>query len=95
MQIQKVFNSLTPTSIFWIILGTLGVLIGAFWVYRWRLGFIYPSFGLVAFGSGGIVCGLTNGFTDQSPFGRKLSKFGLLFLLIGVLLIGFYAFRFI
>lgn len=95
MQIKKVFNSLTPTSIFWVVMGCAGILIGAFWLYRYRLAFMYPTFGLIALGGGGIVCGLTNGFTDQSAFGRKLSKFGLLFLIVGILMIGYYAYRFV
>lgn len=95
MQLKKIFNSLTLTSICWLALGALGIFVGLYWLYRWRLAYMYPTFGLIALGGGGIVCGLTNGFTDQSPFGRKLSKFGLLFLIIGILMIGYYAYRFI
>ena len=88
MRIQKIFNSLTLTSIFWIVMGFVGILIGTYWLYRYRLTFMYTTLGLIAFGGGGIVCGWTNGFTDQSAFGRKLSKFGLLFLIIGIALFG-------
>lgn len=95
MQRQKILSSLTPTSIFWIALGIAGFLVGAYWFYRYRLMFMYPTFGLIALGGGGIICGLTNGFTDQSPFGRKLSKFGLLFFIIGAAMIGYHVFRFI
>lgn len=95
MQRQNLFGNLTPTSFFWIALGSFGVLLGAYWFYRYRLWYLYPSLGSVALGCGAIVCGLTNGFTDQSPFSRKLSKFGLLFLLIGALLVGYHVYRFI
>ena len=95
MQLKKIINSLTATSVSWLLLGAFGVLAGALMFYKWRFGFLYPSAGLISLGAGGILCGLTNGFTDQSPTGRIISKFGLLALLAGVLLIGYYAYRFI
>jgi hypothetical protein len=95
MQIKKIFNSLTLTSIFWIVVGFLGLLLGCYWFYKYRVTYFYSTFALIAYGGGGIICGLTNGFTDQSAFGRKLSKFGLLLLLIGTALFGFFAYRYI
>lgn len=93
MQIKKIFNSLTPTSIFWLVLGIIIFLYGVYIGYKWRM--YYYSFGLLSAGFGGMICGLTNGFTDQSPKGRVISKFGIAALLIGVAMLVYYFYKFI
>lgn len=51
-------------------------------------------FGALLTGIAMILCGLTNGFTDHSPLGRKFKKTGILFFLGGVplLLYSFWGF---
>lgn len=93
MQPQKIITSLTPTSIFWLVLGAAIFAYGVYIAYRWRM-YSY-AVGLIGMGIGSIICGLTNGFTDQSPTGRIVSKFGIVALLGGVVLVGYYFLRFI
>jgi uncharacterized membrane protein HdeD (DUF308 family) len=95
MKVKKIRNSLTVNSISWLILGVSGILAGIFLLISWRTFYLYLATGLIAIGFGGTICGLTNGFTDQSANGRVLSKFGLLALIVGALLIIYYAYRFI
>lgn len=93
MQIKKVFNSLTATSVFWLVLGVIILIVGVYVGYKWRM--YYFAFGLFSTGFGVIFCGLTNGFTDHSPTGRIVSKFGILALLAGLVLTLYYVSKFV
>lgn len=93
MKAGKILSTLTPTSIMWIVLGAGIMLFSAYVGKFWRM---YAfAVGLFLLGVGGILCGLTNGFTDHSPNGRIIGKFGLLALGGGLLLCGYYMFRMI
>lgn len=91
MKAGKILSSLTPTSMMWIALGAGIMLFGAYVGKSWRM---YAfAVGLLLLGIGGVLCGLTNGFTDYSPSGRIIKKFGLLALGGGLLLSVYYIFR--
>lgn len=91
MKAGKILSSLTPTSIMWIALGAGIMLFGAYVGKFWRM---YAfGVGLILLGIGGVLCGLTNGFTDYSPTGRIIKKIGLLTLGGGLLLSAYYMFR--
>ena len=86
-------RNLTLNSIFWLVLGVLLFGYGAYNAYYWR-DYIFSS-GLIFLGLGSISCGLTNGFADYSPMGRMLWRFGLPFLLLGLLLTGYHVSKYI
>jgi hypothetical protein len=87
------FSNLNFNSIFYLFLGLLLMLAGGYYAYRMRM---YPlGGGLIFLGAGGILCGLTNGFTDYSPTGRMLWKIGVPTLLLGLLMTGYGVLRFI
>ena len=87
------FRDLTLNSIFWLFLGALLLFAGGYVGYSWRM---YPfAAGLVFLGTGGVFCGVTNGFTDQTPTARLLWKIGILALLLGLLLTGYSMLKFI
>jgi hypothetical protein len=81
------FRKLTLNSILWMLMG-LGCLIAAGF-YGWEArkyisrGFPLPG-GLLLTGLAMSLCGLTNGFTDQSPWGRKFKKLGILCFIAGL-----------
>lgn len=80
-------RNLTFNSIAWIVLGLIFFIWGSFLI--WQYGrFITRAFplplGALLTGTAMILCGLTNGFTDHSPLGRKLKKLGTLFFLGGL-----------
>ncbi|MGI8554914.1 MAG: hypothetical protein ACR2LT_00945 [Pyrinomonadaceae bacterium] len=87
------FRNLTLTSIFWLALG-LGLFVcGGYFGYGRRM---YPfALGLFFLGSGSVLCGITNGFTDYSRNGRLLWKIGAVVLLLGILLTGYGGYRFV
>ncbi len=81
------FRNLTFNSIIWMVLGfgcfVAGVYYG--WEFRRAITRMFPlPFGLSSVGLAMILCGLTNGFTDQSPLGRNARKLGILFFLVGL-----------
>jgi ABC-type spermidine/putrescine transport system permease subunit II len=92
-------RNLTFNSILWIVLGLGCFIAGSYygWQYRRAItSIIYFSliFGLLVTGLAMILCGLTNGFTDQTPWGRRFRKIGALAFIGGLpmLLYGFYRF---
>lgn len=86
-------RNLTLTSFFWIILGVGFFLGGAYLTYKWRMIWMQlPMWvGFMMFGVGMILCGLTNGFTDYTPLGRKLKKVGAFLLITGIIPIAYIA----
>ncbi len=84
-------RNLTLNSIFWLFLGVLLTIYGGYVVYRFR---IYPfGAGLIFTGLGGILCGVTNGFTDYTPLGRLFWKIGIIALLLGLPVVIYYIYR--
>lgn len=86
-------RNLTLTSIFWIILGLGFTLGGTYLTYKWRMFWMQlpMTVGFMMVGVGMILCGITNGFTDHTPLGRKLKKIGAFLLIVGVPPIGYVA----
>jgi hypothetical protein len=82
------FFNLTLNSAVWLLIGLSSMAYGGYVGYRMRM-FIY-ALGLLSLGFGCICCGLTNGFTDQSPKTRLLRKFGKFALIVGLPLTGYY-----
>ncbi len=78
-------RNLTLNSIFWLFLGVVMAGYGGYILYRFRM---YPyGTGLFFTGVGGILCGVTNGFTDYTQRGRLFWKVGIIALLLGVPLV--------
>ena len=80
-------RNLNFNSIVWILLGLACLVYGGYsiWLYRRAIvGMFQFPFGLVFTGIAMIFCGLTNGFTDISPLGRKFTKAGLFFFIPGI-----------
>lgn len=91
----SMFRNLTLNSIVWMILGIGISLFGAYLTYKWR----YTGFrllpmpvGIIFIGIGMILCGMTNGFTDHTPLGRKLKKIGAFLLIVGLPLVVYVAY---
>jgi hypothetical protein len=81
------FRNLTLNSVVWILMGIGCVLAGGYygWMYRYAITRMFPlPGGLFLIGLAMTICGITNGFTDQSPLGRKLKKAGILLFLAGI-----------
>jgi hypothetical protein len=72
----------------------VGVIAWGIWGLTQYL-FDYFSFGLVLFGSGFIIFGITDGFNDQSYYGRILFKVGILCFLASALILGYFFIRLI
>lgn len=49
--------------------------------------------GMFALASGCVCCGLTDGFTDVSPTGQLLRRFGFISFLVGIPLVGYSVYR--
>ena len=66
---------------------------GVYFTYKWRMMTMQlpMTIGFVMFGIGMILCGVTNGFTDHTPLGRKFKKIGAFLLIVGILPIGYVA----
>jgi hypothetical protein len=79
-------RNLTPTSYFWILLGLLFSLGGTYFTWKWRMMTMQlpMPIGFLMIGIGMILCGLTNGFTDHSPLGRKLKRIGAFLMIVGI-----------
>lgn len=93
------FRNLTLNSIIWIALGIFCFAISTYlgWEYRRAIRFMFPlPTGLTLTGIVMILAGLTNGFTDHTPLGRKLIKVAVLLAIPGLLLLvyGFWIFPF-
>lgn len=85
-------RNLTFNSIVWIVLGVGFSIFAAYFAYKWRyMGFrLLPlPIGILFIGIGMILCGMTNGFTDHTPLGRKLKKIGAFLLIVGIPLAGY------
>jgi hypothetical protein len=80
-------RNLTFNSYIWMFLG-LGLLAyGGYmgWEVRRFITRAFPlPFGLIFTGLAMILTGLTNGFTDYTPLGRKFTKLGILLFLVGL-----------
>lgn len=84
-------RNLTFTSIFWIALGLISFSYGGYlgWTYKRMITYMFPfPFGLTFTGIAMILCGVTNGFTDHTPLGRKITKVGVLLFLAGFSFLG-------
>lgn len=80
-------RNLNFNSILWILLGIVSLGYGGYLVWFFRRGLMFNfqfPFGLVFTGIAMAFCGLTNGFTDVSPPGRKFKKIGLFFFIPGL-----------
>lgn len=64
--------------------GLLLIGLGGYVLWQMRMYYILGG-GLILVGGGSILCGLTNGFTDHSPRGRKLNKIGMFLFVAGLL----------
>ena len=92
------FRNLTFNSIIWILLGLGCLILGGYygWEIRRNISRMFPlPFGLLLTGLAMTLCGLTNGFTDQSLWGRNLRKLGILCFLAGLPLLGYGVYRII
>jgi hypothetical protein len=67
----------------------LGVIAWGVWGLTQYL-FDYFSIGLVFFGTGFIIFGITDGFNDQSHYGRILFKVGILIFIAAALILGYF-----
>lgn len=83
---QPTFN-----SILMIFIG-LALIVFGVWLATNPWGRIFGA-GFVFTGIGNILFGLTNGFTDMTPFGRTLFRFAVLAYLVGIPLIGYFLYR--
>lgn len=96
--LQALLQNLTGTSILWIIIGVAAFILGAFlgWQFRTSLMMLIPTAGgIFALGLGCVMMGLTNGFTDHSPYGRMFTRIGTFSFIIGIPLVGYTVSRFI
>lgn len=75
-------RNLTFNAIMWILIG-LFVLFLAYYVYK-NFGSYPMTGGFASLGVGCVLCGLTNGFTDHSPAGNVMRKFGFFTLIVGL-----------
>jgi hypothetical protein len=90
--IVLMLRNLTFNSIIWIALGLGFFFFGAYLTYKWRFtGFrlIPMAMGIIFIGVGMTLCGMTNGFTDHTPLGRKFKKIGAFLLIVGFPLVGY------
>ena len=87
-------RNLTLTSYFWILLGLGFTLGGTYLTYKWRMMTMQlpMTVGFIMVGIGMISCGITNGFTDHTPLGRKLKRIGAFLLIVGITPIAYIAY---
>lgn len=88
----SMLRNLTFNSIIWVILGLGFTLGGIYFTYKWRLyGFrLLPlPIGFLLIGIAMILCGITNGFTDHTPLGRKFKKVGAFLFIVGIPMVGY------
>jgi energy-coupling factor transporter transmembrane protein EcfT len=88
-------RNLTLNSVIWIILGIGFFLGGAYLTFKWRsygIMLLGMPIGIFLVGIAMILCGITNGFTDHSPLGRKLKKIGAFLFIVGIPPIGYVAY---
>jgi hypothetical protein len=86
------FRNLTFNSVLWIVMGVGCLIAGGYygWDFRRYISRMFPlPFGLLLTGLGMSLCGLTNGFTDQTPWGRKFRKVGSLCFILGLPLLAY------
>ena len=86
------FRNLTFNSILWILMGLGCLIAGGYygWEFRRAITRMFPlPGGLLLLGLAMSLCGLTNGFTDQSAWGRKFRKLGTLSFIIGLPLLAY------
>lgn len=81
-------SQLSLNSVLAIVTG-IGVIAWGIWGLVQYL-FDYFSIGLVFFGSGFIIFGITDGFNDQTYYGRILFKVGILIFLASALFLGYF-----
>lgn len=91
------FKNLTFNSYIWMLLGLGCLIYGSYmgWEARRYISRAFQlPFGLIFTGLAMALTGLTNGFTDYSPWGRKFTKTGVLLYLAGLplLIYGFWKF---
>ena len=92
----SMFRNLTLNSVVWMLLGLGFTFFGAYLTYKWRFyGFrLLPMpIGITFIGIAMILCGVTNGFTDHSPLGRKFKKIGAFLFIVGIPLVGYIAYN--
>jgi len=83
---QPTFN-----SILMILVGLALAVFGVFlamnsWSRFFAVGFFFTAFGNILFG-------MTNGFTDMTPIGRKLFRFALVAYIVGIPIIVYFLYR--
>jgi hypothetical protein len=83
-----------------MVLGLVCFIAGSYYGWQYRRAITYINnfsliFGLLVTGLAMMLCGLTNGFTDQTPWGRRLKKLGTLCFLGGLPMLGYGLYRFI
>ena len=85
-------RNLTFNSIIWILLGLGFFFGGAYLTYKWRytgIRLLPMPIGILFVGIAMTLCGVTNGFTDHTPLGRKFKKIGAFLFIVGIPLIGY------
>lgn len=85
--------SLSSNAVIAVTTGLAVIIWGAYGLTRYL--FDYFSHGLILFGTGLIIFGITDGFNDQTHIGRILFKIGILIFLASALFLGYFFLRLI
>lgn len=81
------FRNWSLTSVFLIAVGFLMILYGIWYFIQFR-DYVW-CFGIISLGIGLGFFGWTDGFTNLTPSGRFLTKFGIFLLVIGTITVGY------
>jgi len=79
---------LSTNGILAVVTGIAVIAYGVWGLFQYL--FDYFSIGLVFFGSGFIIFGVTDGFNDQTYYGRILFKLGILIFLASAVFLGYF-----
>lgn len=82
---------ITFNSVLMILIG-VGLIVFGVWLMTTPSSRVYAS-GFLFTGLGNVLFGMTNGFTDMTPTGRKLYRIALITYLIGIPIIIYFLYR--
>ena len=85
--------NITLNAILVLALGVVFFVGGVYFIFTPYLRVL--AIGMLALASGCVCCGLTDGFTDVSPKGQLLRRFGYVSFLVGIPIVGYSVYRYV